>query len=213
MTQISVPARRLAIVLACVLASTIGVTDARGDPPFVIHQTFDGVQVDSSGTPPGSPAEPILHLGAFEAQTVLQPSHEVTRVTDIVLVVGEEECFEVDGGWFCRGIWDATCVPATSDMLQIGPTPVRAAMRGTFDCTRGDGSTFPLNVDLVWSGDLRDLETATFPWHPAGVPGAFAGVRVLAQVTGSVSDGTLEYLPADAEGTISHFTDTQVFVP
>lgn len=217
MTQGIVAARRLVLVMACaLLGATIGVANASAAPATVLSGTFDGVQVDSPGAFPGSLGGPTLHLGAFEARTVFQPSGEVIRTTDIVLLVGEEECFEFNGGGGCQQIWEATCVPATSDVLVLGPRPTQAAIRGTFECTRGDGTTFPLNVDLVWSASTKDIENAVFPWHPAeaGVQGgAFAGVRVLAEVTGSVSDGTIEFLPPDATGYITHATDTQVFVP
>jgi hypothetical protein len=215
MSQGVLRAKRPAAILVCALVwAAVWAANASGAPPFVFHQTYDGVQVDSPGTFPGSPGGPVLHLGAFTSKTVIQPSGGVTQTTDIVLFVGEEECFEFSGGWLCQQVWGAFCTPPGPEALVLGPTPWRAALKGVFQCTRGDETTFPLNVDLVWSGTPSDMASAVFPWHPAGGPsGAIAGVTVMASVTGSVSDGAIEFLHADATGNIYHASDTQVHIP
>jgi hypothetical protein len=190
--------RRFVVVLVCAgLVALIGATAARGT---VIHQTYDQVMADSSQGVDG----PTLQLNALNFKFLTQPSGEVIRGTDIVLLIGEQ------------GVQDTSCAPTMPNFLQFGPTPARASVSGPFECTRPDGSTFPLSVDVVWSASVRDLQPSPLPWHPAGAGvqgGAVAGVQAPAGVTGSVTDGTTEFLSADASGRIFHLADTQTFRP
>jgi hypothetical protein len=190
---------RLVLVLAGagLLAALSGATTAKAT---VIHQTVDQVMADS---PQGGDG-PTFQLNALNFRLVPQPGGEVVSGTDIVLLIGE------------HGNQDTSCAPTTSDFLHFGPTPVRASVRGQFECTRPDGSTFPLSVDVTWTGNVRDLIPSPIPYHPGGVGvqgGAQAGLRAPATVTGSITDGTTEFLTSDTSGIVFHLSDTQAFRP
>jgi hypothetical protein len=180
-----------AFVLVC--AAT-----ASAAPPAVVHQTADGVAVDS----PQGGGGPTMQLSAYAFRLVWEPPREIVSGTDIVLWIGKS------------GVQDTRCVPVTEDVLHLGPTPAKASLSGTFECRQGEApTTFPLTVDLLWSGDVRDLQPSVFHWHGVGAGvqgGAMSGLQGETAVTGSVTDGTTEFLPEDARGRIVHASDTQV---
>jgi hypothetical protein len=139
--------------------------------------------------------------------TEVSPSGDVVSRSSIAVgTIDDLTCDEFG----CVGTHVADCYPTgnppfvqdlPSGALQFGPLPETASLQAMFDCS-GLGGTFQIDVDVTWTPDDNTIQV-----NARGGP-TFWPVPV----TGSVSDGTREFLLAGSTGAViertDHFVDT-----